>query len=268
MRRLLVVGVVLVAGLIAACGEPAEEGPAPAEAAEAGAEPRDSASAIIARARRVHGADVLDRAEVSFGFRGQRFTARRDGGRFAYTRAQADSAGVVRDVLDNDGIRRTVAGQPVVLSEREALAAEGAVNSVVYFALLPYSLGDPAVQPRLIGADTLGGEPYDLVEVTFRQEGGGRDYHDRFVYWIHHEDATVDYLAYSYEVNGGGARFRRAVNPRVVGGVRFVDYLNFSAEPLEPRLEALGRLFAADSLALVSEIVLDSVRVVPLEGGR
>jgi hypothetical protein len=157
-----------------------------------------------------------------------------------------------------------VNGVPVALPESDALAAEGAVNSVVYFALLPYALADAAVQPRLVGADTLSGEPYDLVEVTFRPEGGGRDYQDRFVYWIHHERSTVDYLAYSYEVSGGGARFRAAYNPRTVGGVRFADYRNYAAEPLEPPLEAMGRLFEADSLDLLSEIVLDDVRVESL----
>lgn len=256
---------VLVAGLLlAACDEPAQmdRAPAPPEAAE----PQDTAAVtILQRARRTHGADVLDHAEVTFVFRGTPFTVRRDGGRFAYARTWADSAGTVRDVLDNDGFTRTVEGVPVTLGERERLAAEEAVNSVVYFALLPYALADPAVQPRLIGADTLGGEPYDLVEVTFRQEGGGRDYQDRFVYWIHRSRSTMDYLAYSYETSDGGARFRQAVTPRTVGGVRFADYRNFSAEPSEPPLEAMGRLFEADSLALLSEIVLDSVRVVPLE---
>lgn len=260
-RRFLGAAVLVAGLLLGACDEPAQrERAAPPEAA-----PRDTVAAILHRARSVHGADVLDRAEVTFIFRGTPFTARRDGGRFVYTRVWEDSAAAVRDVLDNDGLTRTVAGAPVDLSEREYLAAEEAVNSVVYFALLPYPLADPAVQPRLLGADTLGGEPYHLVEVTFRQEGGGRDYQDRFVYWIHRTRSTMDYLAYSYEDGDGGARFRQAVNPRTVGGVRFADYLNFSAEPRQPRLEAMGRLFEADSLFLLSEIVLDSVRVVPLD---
>lgn len=255
----------LVAGLlIAACGEPAEGVREPVSFSDEPA--RDTAAvALLERARRTHGADVLDHAEVSFQFRGTPFIVRREGGRFAYARVRADSAGIVRDVLSNDGFTRTVAGVPVDLDERERLVAEEGVNSVVYFALLPYALSDPAVQPRLIGSDTLRGEPYHLVEVTFRREGGGRDYQDRFVYWIHRSRSTMDYLAYSYEVNGGGARFRQAVNPRTVGGVRFADYRNLSAEPLDPPLESMGRMFEADSLDLLSEIVLDSVRVVPLD---
>ena len=102
------------------------------------------------------------------------------------------------------------------------------------------------------------------MEVTFRPEGGGRDYQDRFLYWIHRDRSTVDYLAYSYDVNDGGIRFREAFNPRTVGGVRFADYRNYAPDSVEPRLEALAQMFEADSLTLVSEIVLDSVRVTLL----
>lgn len=269
--RLLLAPVLAIGLLLAACGEPERAAPSPAaravpdEAASSDIVTSDTvAAAIVQRARLAHGADVLDHAVVTFGFRGRKFMAERDGGRFTYSRVWTDSTGTVRDVLGNDGLARTVDGAPIALRGGDALAAEGSVNSVVYFALLPYALADAAVQPRLLGADTLAGEPYGLVEVTFRPEGGGRDHQDRFVYWIHRERSTMDYLAYSYEVNGGGARFRQAVNPRTVGGVRFADYRNYSAEPLEPPLEAMGRMFEADSLELLSEIVLDDVQVEPL----
>lgn len=219
------------------------------------------AAAILQRTRTAHGSDLLDHATVEFSFRGTPFSAERDGGRFAYTRDWKDSTGTGRDVLTNDGLVRTVDGAEVAIDERTYRIAEEAVNSVVYFALLPHALADAAVQPQLVGADTLAGEPYHVVEVTFRQEGGGRDYQDRFLYWIHQDRDTMDFLAYSYEDNGGGARFRQAVNPRTVEGVRFADYLNFSAEPLRPPLERLGQMWEADSLDRLSVIALDSVSV-------
>ncbi len=228
-------------------------------------EPGDAcctAEEVIARARAAHGADVLDHATLAFTFRGDRFTVERDGGRFAYARKTADSTGAaVRDELTNGGLTRTVNGDTVALSERDYLIAEEAVNSVVYFFLLPYPLADPAVRPRLVGADTLRGEPYERVEVTFEQEGGGRDYQDVFLYWFHRDRATMDYFAYSYEDSGGGARFRQVVNPRTVGGVRVVDHLNFAADPAVP-LGGLGRLWAGDSLRLLSEIVHEDVQIV------
>ena len=76
------------------------------------------------------------------------------------------------------------------------------------------NLGDPAVQPRYLGVDTLQGEPYHEIEVTFRQDGGGRDYEDRFIYWIHPERHTMDYLAYGFHIDDGGARFREATQER------------------------------------------------------
>ncbi len=249
----------LVVLILAGCAESDTTDPVQPAAVDAATD--TAAVAVIERARAAHGSDLLDAAEVTFSFRGVPFRIEREGGRFTYTRTWQDSTGSVRDVLDNDGVRRTVDGVPVALDEQAALPAEENVNSVVYFALLPHGLADAAVQPRYLGVDSLGGEVYDLVEVTFQQEGGGRDYQDRFLYWVHHEQDTVDYLAYSYEVNGGGARFRRAINARTVGGIHFADYENYSAEPLEPSLEALGRMWEADSLVLLSEIVLADVEV-------
>ena len=178
-------------------------------------------------------------------FRGDTLRVERNDGQFSYARTWTNEGRIVRDVLSNYGLSRIVDGEPLPLDEEEALAAEGAVNSVVYFALLPHALADPAVQPRYIGPDTLDAEPYRLVEVTFRPEDGGRDYQDRFLYWIHADRGTIDFLAYSYEVNGGGARFRRAFNPRVVEGMRFADYENYTAEPSAPPLESLGRLWGS-----------------------
>ena len=47
-----------------------------------------------------------------------------------------------------------------------------------------------------VGEDEVEGETYYEVKVTFREEGGGTDFEDEFLYWIHKENFTVDYLAY------------------------------------------------------------------------
>lgn len=258
MRVPLLVLLLCVPLAVAGCGTDSE--PATPEAREG--------RAVIERARRAHRSDVLDRARITFGFRGDRFSAERRGGRYTYVREWENEEGdVIVDVLTNAGLSRRVNGDPVELSERELRAAETALNSVVYFALLPYNLADPAVQPRLIGRDTLRQEPYDLVEVTFRQEGGGRDWEDRFLYWVHADRSTVDYLAYDFHTGEGGIRFREAVNHRTVDGVRVQDYLNYAPETSgadAARLEELPELWERGALRLVSEVEVDDVRVEAL----
>ena len=221
--------------------------------------------AIVDRAIAAHGGERLDRAEVEFDFRGRHFTVTRDDGQFTYARTYTDSTGAdVRDVLTNDGVYREVDGERVALSEEERLGVESGVNSVVYFALLPYFLNDPAVQKRYLGEASVEGEPYDKVEVTFRKEGGGQDYEDRFVYWFHRDRHTMDYLAYTFHVNGGGTRFRQAVNPRTVGGVRFADYLNGGADTLGTPIERYDEMLAAGEIDSISEIRLENIEVRPL----
>jgi hypothetical protein len=226
--------------------------------------------AVIDSARAAAGADVLDRgARVSFTFRGDRFALRRRGdGTFSYARTAGDSLGRrIRDVLTADTLRRRIDGRSAPLDSAARRRIETAVNSVAYFALLPVPLGDPAVEPRYAGTDTLGGTPYHRVAVTFRQQGGGRDWQDRFVYWFDRRDFSMDYLAYAYGLGAGddyGTRFREAFNVRRVGGVRFADYRNYTtcSNRLPPdQLARYGRLFEADSLRRVSTVALDSVRV-------
>jgi hypothetical protein len=136
------------------------------------------------------------------------------------------------------------------------------VNSVHYFAQLPYGLNDNAVQKELLGEATINGNPYFEVGVTFKQEGGGTDFQDKFVYWIHKENYTVDYLAYSYETDGGGIRFREAYNVRYVDGIRFADYNNYKPESLEVSLTDLDALFAKGALKLLSKIETESIGVM------
>lgn len=228
--------------------------------------------AIIDRAIAVHGGEVLEHAEVTFDFRDRHYRAWREGGQFSYERWLTDSLDTdtlhqVHDVLTNDSLYREVDGERVSLSEDAAASVRSGVNSVIYFALLPFPLNDPAVQKRYLGTTTLEGEPYHEIEVTFQQEGGGQDYEDRYVYWIHQDRYTMDYLAYDFHVDDGGTRFRKAVDVHTVAGVRFADYLNYTSpalpEPGTP-IERFDTLMKADSLTLVSEIRLDNIVVRPL----
>ncbi|NBB85351.1 MAG: hypothetical protein GVY12_03905, partial [Bacteroidetes bacterium] len=95
------------------------------------------ADTLIDDAITAHGMHALDDAVVSFTLRGEAFTVARDDGVFTYTRSYEDDDGRrVADTLSNDGLTRTVEGEPVDIPEDEHGAALTAVNSVVYFALL------------------------------------------------------------------------------------------------------------------------------------
>jgi len=222
-----------------------------------------NADALIDDAIAAHGMQALDNAVVSFTLRGDAFTVERDDGRFAYTRAYADDDGRrVEDTLSNDGLSRTVDGEPADIPGDEHGAALTAVNSVVYFALLPYFLQDPAVEARYLGADTVRTQPYHQVEVTFAAEDGGPDYEDRFIYWFHAEARTMDYLAYYFHTEDGGSRLRIAENPRRVAGIRFQDYGNYEAPHLtEDTIEQYGHYVGTDSLQRVSDVALHDIAV-------
>lgn len=228
-----------------------------------------SAEAVIDSAIAAHGGPTLNRAVVTFDFRGDDYWVRQGEEQFHYRRTYTDSLGqTVTEGITNDDVYRVVAGDTVDLSSPEQDAVHSTVNSVVYFALLPEPLGDPAVQPSYSGRDTIDGVPYHRLRVTFRQEGGGEDWEDVFTYWFRTDTYAMDYLAYAFGLGPNeepGTRFREAYNVRRVDGVRFADYYNYTADPLGPeQLHRYPSLWAQDSLELVSRVELDSISVRPL----
>ena len=184
---------------------------------------------------------------------------------FVFTRMFPDSLGGITDSLTNKGFTRTVSGQPVELTADEDSMYSNSVNSVIYFALLPYKLNDAAVNKTYLGQTSINGEPYHEIEVTFDQEGGGTDYQDRYIYWIHRDDYTMDYLAYRFHVDDGGTRFRQATNERVINGIRFADYNNFGSPEMQHPLEEYDTYFESDTLSKVSEVNLENIEVELLD---
>ena len=258
---------VLVLLLLAACAQGDVEEALDANVTPTAA-PVDQAQAIVDQAIAAHGGDRLRQAVVEFDFRDKHFKIIRNGGTYSYERTYTDSTGAVLEVLNNDGIYREVNGVPVTLTEDEKTRLATPLNSVPYFALLPFNLNDPAVQKRYLGEAEIEGRPYHKIEVTFQQEGGGRDFEDRFIYWFDKDRHTMDYMAYDFHINDGGTRFRQAFNTRTVGGVRFADYHNFVSDSLpgpETAIERYDDFMQTGAVRLLSEIILDNVTVQPLD---
>ena len=221
----------------------------------------DPSAKIVDDAIKAHGGKKFENAFIEFDFRGRHYTSHRKGGQFTYTREFADSTGTIKDILSNDGFRRGINGGLAKISGERAAAFSNSVNSVLYFALLPYGLNDPAVVKSYLGETQLRQKKYHLIRVTFKQDGGGKDHDDVFLYWINTETNIVDYLAYSYLTDGGGLRFRESINPRTVNGILFHDYNNYKPAGDGVSLDDLGTLFEQNQLELLSVINHENIKV-------
>ncbi|MDF9800013.1 hypothetical protein OKW21_005276 [Catalinimonas alkaloidigena] len=221
---------------------------------------------IIDQAIAVHGGEQLENTHISFDFRKRHYEVDMNGGQYLYESFFEDSIGRVHDALNNKQFTREVNGEKISLSDKDSLAYKNSLNSVVYFALLPYFLNDPAVNKKLLGETTIKGEPYDEIQVTFDQEGGGTDHEDVYIYWIHQQDKTMDYLAYSFHVEGGGTRFREAYNVREIEGIRFADYINYESTVANFALENYETLFEEGKVEELSRIDLENIRVTESTG--
>lgn len=217
------------------------------------------ADSIVHNAIQAHGGKNYENAHFSFDFRGMTYTFKIDGERFEYTRSQFIDDHNVLDVYSDAGLKRYVDDVEQELSEEDAQKYSESINSVIYFTILPYKLNDSAVNKEYLGNTTIKGKVYDVVKVTFDQHGGGTDYQDEYCYWFDIHNHYMDYLAYNFQENGGGARFRAAYNQREVGGIRFQDYVNYKADPEIP-LENLAKLYEQDKLELLSMIANENVK--------
>ena len=117
---------------------------------------------------------------------------------------------------------------------------------------------DKSVNKKHVGKTSIKEKNYDVVQVTFDKEGGGKDHDDQYHYWINDETHLIDYLAYNYTVNKGGVRFRSAYNTRSIDGIIFQDYINYKA-PVGTPLINLPKLYEADQLKQLSLIKTENV---------
>lgn len=221
-----------------------------------------TAQQIIDKTIENAGGKKYDNAAIQFTFRGTQYNSSRNNGQFELSRSFTDSLGDIKDVLNNDGFERFVNGEKMNLPDSTATKYANSVNSVHYFAELPYGLNEAAVEKELVDTTEINGKKYYEVKVTFKQEGGGVDHGDIYMYWISQKDFTVDYFAYKYYTGKGGIRFRTAYNPRMVNGIRFADYKNYKAEPWKSvEVQDLDEMFEAGKLELLSDIKTEDVSV-------
>jgi len=227
---------------------------------EASIAPKEMSKAdtLVAETIKVHGGELYENASYGFTFRGKYYTFKNSNGSYIYTMSIAEGGDELKYMLKNGKFTHTKNGAEIELSTKDIAKYTEDVNSVVYFATLPYKLNDKAVNKTYVHSTTIKGQNYDVIAVSFDKEGGGIDYDDKFMYWINSETKTIDYLAYSYETNVGGVRFRTAYNPRTIDGILFQDFVNYKVEKGTP-LKDIPALYEKGELEEVSRIETEDI---------
>lgn len=233
---------------------------APQQKEEVQEEPKSKVQEVIDNSIEFHKMGGLGNADFSLTFRDIDYTYHNANGMYEYTRTQIDSLGAtVLDRMDNDTLIRYTNGEATDVIDEKRAAYTRSVNSVIYFFRLPFGLNDPAVNKVYMGETEIKGKTYHEVKVTFEQEGGGEDFDDVFLYWFDKEDYSMDYLAYLYHTDGGGMRFREAINARRVNGLLIQDYINLKPEDESIDIMTIDELYNAGQLIELSQIINENV---------
>ncbi|HAA12882.1 MAG TPA: hypothetical protein DCE41_14780 [Cytophagales bacterium] len=245
-----------LSGLLAACNTTSSSTDSSSDT------PTDSAQWVVDQAIDQHGGAVYDNFTLTFDFRGRQYLVKRANARFRYERQwTTDTTGTILDVLENEGFYREQDGEKVQLSAEDSAKYANSVNSVAYFIQLPFGLNDGAVHKEYAGQVFIKGKSYYKVKVTFSKEGGGTDFEDTFYYWVEAKGYTVDYIAYYYLTNGGGSRFREAINVREVEGLRVQDYINYTYTGDTVPVADYDRAFEEGRIRELSRILNENVMV-------
>ncbi|MCK0156591.1 deoxyribose-phosphate aldolase [Cellulophaga sp. F20128] len=219
-----------------------------------------TAQAIINSSIKAAGGTLYETKNVAFGFRGLMYQLEPNEGKKVMRRTTVNDSLVIEDVVSQD-FKRYINKTNVVVPDSMAIKYTNSINSVFYFALLPYGLNDAAVKKEYLGEVSIKGKEYYKVKVTFYEENGGEDFEDVYVYWFNKNTYLPDYLAYKFYTDGGGMRFRAAYNERYVSGVRFVDYENYTPKSNEVSVMQLDSLYHTNQLQLLSKIELNTINL-------
>ena len=214
---------------------------------------------LVQNAISAHGGNKYNTAHYLFIFRDNTYTFKNNNDSYEYTVTSKKEGRSTLTILNNQGLSQK--GTDHALTEKQKKAATGSLNSVIYFATLPHKLNDAAVNKKYIGSTVIKNKTYEIVEISFTEDGGGSDHDDIFYYWINKETSIIDYFAYNYQVNNGGVRFRSAYNTRNVGGILFQDYINYKAEVGTP-LKELPKLWEENKLKELSRIETEDVKQI------
>lgn len=225
-------------------------------------EKRFTAQELVDKSIEVSGGQLHETTAISFDFRERAYTSKMNGNQKVLKRLLYNDSIQLLDILNGEKFQRFKNDSLVVLSDSLSRVYANSVNSVHYFAKLPYGLNDPAVHKELIGEIEIKENVYYKIKVTFEQDGGGDDFDDTYLYWINKETFKADYLAYEFHVDGGGMRFREAYNERYIGGIRFVDYYNSKPKDSGGTILQIDSLYINDDLQLLSKIELENITIL------
>ena len=218
---------------------------------------------VIDQAIIAHGQHLFENATLSFLFRDKQYSARRSDAEYIYTRSFKNGSALIEDMLINStDFSRKKNDVSIEIEKEWAEKYSRSINSVLYFFQLPYLLNDLAVKKIDQGIKQIKGENYYQIKVSFQIENGGEDFEDEYLYWIDVNTFEIDYLAYNYITDGGGVRFRSAINKRRVDGLLVQDYINYAPVDKKMPLSDLITQFEKEALIERSRIINSEITLL------
>jgi hypothetical protein len=136
------------------------------------------AEKVVDHAIESAGGKKYKNSRIQFDFRDIHYSIKRQGKSFVMQRKFEKDGDWIIDTYSNSGFERKINNQITVVSDSMSSLYQQSINSVFYFALLPYKLNDKAVIKEYQGLKEINEKSFHQIKVTFKQSGGGEDFEE------------------------------------------------------------------------------------------
>lgn len=164
--------------------------------------------------------------------------------------------------LGNLDITKTINQKIQKLSDTTAARLKQNLRSKIYFTEIPFGLNAPGIRKKFLGEEEIDGKSFAKVKIAFIENRGSKPFLDQYVFWVDQESKTLTYLATTIDGDQNNLQFRKVENPRVLKGIRFVDYQVYQPEKHQTiALRDLAQAFEKGELKRINTDKITNIEV-------
>lgn len=210
---------------------------------------------LAQKIERQAGGEVHQTATIKADYQGDQYVVSRNCGRFKIKRISTNAAQqTVTLTLSNVQLQKTVDGNVIKLTDSVQNQLVDQLLKHVFLLEFPFGINSQTVRKQYLKNETINGEKYAKLEVAFLRSRVKPAVIANYIIWINPETATVAFVANTSNSDKTEMEFRKAINPRLVNGIRVVDYEYYHLKtPNSATLSKLGFAFQQGKLKKIRQ---------------
>lgn len=136
------------------------------------------------------------------------------------------------------------------------------LEKFLYTLSIPFNLTFNGTKVERLEDVKIRSTDYYSLHITFAKVEGIPE--NQFILYINKENNQMEYLTLKYDLLGVPISFRKFINPRVINGVLFQDFISFTTTNEAPVLEEIYKEYNRATLKDSKPVTFKNIEVLPL----